>query len=69
VAAGLLAISLGLTTLALLAAQALSANSLALALVAVILANAGGSVLRFAILRSWVFRPGSSTSTHTAEAS
>jgi putative flippase GtrA len=69
VAIGLLAISLGLTTLALLAAQALSANSLAVALVAVTLANGAASVLRFAILRAWVFRPRAATSTHIVEAS
>ncbi len=69
VATGLLAISLGLTTLALLAAQAIAANSLAVALVAVTLANAAASFLRFAILRAWVFRPGPLTSTHIAEAS
>jgi putative flippase GtrA len=69
VAAGLLAISLGLTTLALLAAHALSADSLAVALAAVTLANAAASVLRFAVLRSWVFRPGPPTVPHRAEAS
>ncbi len=69
VATGLLAVSLGLTTLALLAAQALWANSLVMELVALTLANAAASVLRFAILRAWVFRPGSSTMTHVTEAS
>ena len=64
VAAGLFAISLTLTTLALIAAHALSATSLVVALVAVTVANAVASVLRFAILRAWVFRPGPSTSPH-----
>jgi putative flippase GtrA len=68
VAAGLFAISLALTTLVLVAAHALSATSLPVALVAVTLANAAASVLRFAILRSWVFRPGPSTTTHISEA-
>ncbi len=61
VAAGLFAISLTLTTLALIAAHAVSTTSLAVALVAVTVANAVASVLRFAILRAWVFRPGPST--------
>jgi putative flippase GtrA len=57
VSAGLFAISLALTTLGLLAAHAISATSLPVALVAVTVANAAASVLRFAILRGWVFRP------------
>jgi Glycosyl transferase family 2 len=68
VATGLFAISLALTTLALLAAHALTGASLAAALVAVTVANAAGSVLRFAILRAWVFRPGAPRTTHTPEA-
>jgi putative flippase GtrA len=65
VATGLFAISLTLTTVALIAADAISANSLAVALVAVTVANAAASVLRFAILRAWVFRPAPSTTTTT----
>jgi hypothetical protein len=57
VSAGLFAISLVLTSLGLLAAHALSGSSLAVALVAVTVANAAAAVLRFAILRAWVFRP------------
>jgi len=57
VAAGLYVISLTLTTLGLLAADAVSATSLPLELLVVTLANAVASVLRFAILRAWVFRP------------
>jgi glycosyltransferase involved in cell wall biosynthesis len=68
VAAGLFAISLALTSLALMAAHALSGASLAAALVAVTVANAGASVLRFAILRAWVFRPGAPRTTHIPEA-
>jgi glycosyltransferase involved in cell wall biosynthesis len=59
VSAGLFAISLGLTSLGLLAAHALSGSSLPVALVAVTVANAAAAVLRFALLRAWVFRPGS----------
>jgi len=57
VSAGLFAISLGLTSLGLLAAHALSGSSLPVALVAVTVANAAAAVLRFAMLRAWVFRP------------
>jgi putative flippase GtrA len=56
--AGLFLISLSLTTVALVAAHAVSPDSLALALVAVTVANAVASILRFSILRAWVFRPG-----------
>jgi len=58
VSAGLFAVSLGLTSLGLLAAHALSGASLPVALVAVTLANGAAAVLRFAVLRAWVFRPG-----------
>jgi len=68
VALGLFAISLGLTTLALVAAHALSGPSLAVALVAVTVANAAAAVLRFSILRAWVFRPGALSITHRPEA-
>jgi putative flippase GtrA len=57
VAAGLFVLSLALTTLALVAAQAISVTSLPIALLAVTAANAVAAVLRFAILRAWVFRP------------
>ncbi len=57
VSAGLFAISLVLTSLGLLAAHAISGSSLPVALVAVTVANAAAAVLRFAILRAWVFRP------------
>jgi putative flippase GtrA len=58
VSAGLFAISLGLTSLGLLAAHTVSGSSLPAALVAVTVANAAAAVLRFAVLRAWVFRPG-----------
>jgi len=57
VAAGLFAVSLALTTLALVAARALSGSSLVVALIAVTVANAVAAVLRFSILRAWIFRP------------
>jgi hypothetical protein len=68
VAVGLFAISLGLTTLALVAARAMSGPSLGVAFVAVTLANAAAAVLRFSILRAWVFRPGALSITHRPEA-
>jgi putative flippase GtrA len=54
---GLLATSLVLTTLALLGADLLSSTSLPLEMVAVTVGNAVAAVLRFAVLRAWVFRP------------
>ncbi len=57
VSAGLFAISLLLTSLGLMAAHALSGSSLLVALIAVTVANAVAAVLRFAILRAWIFRP------------
>ena len=57
VSAGLFAISLLLTSLGLMAAHAMSGSSLLVALVAVTVANAVAAVLRFVILRAWIFRP------------
>jgi putative flippase GtrA len=68
VAAGLYLLSLALTTLALLVVQVLAGTSLGLDLVAVTAANAVAAVLRFAVLRAWVFRPNPLTSNHVAEA-
>jgi putative flippase GtrA len=68
VTAGLFLISLALTTLALIAAGHVSPHSLPLELVAVTIANAVAAVLRFAILRAWVFRPGVVSPTSPAEA-
>jgi Glycosyl transferase family 2 len=56
-AGALYAVSLAFTTSALLVAGALGARSLAAALVTVTLANAGASLVRFALLRGWAFRP------------
>jgi putative flippase GtrA len=57
VAIGLFALSLSLTTLALLGARVVDHSSLPLELLAVTVANAVAAVLRFAVLRGWVFRP------------
>jgi glycosyltransferase involved in cell wall biosynthesis len=54
---GLLATSLSLTTLGLLGADLISSTSLPLEMAAVTVGNAVASVLRFAVLRAWVFRP------------
>jgi putative flippase GtrA len=53
----LYAVSLTGTTIALLVAAALGARSLSAALIAVMLANAAASLVRFALLRGWAFRP------------
>jgi putative flippase GtrA len=53
----LYAVSLSCTTAALLVAGALGAGSLAAALIAVTLANGVASLVRFALLRGWAFRP------------
>jgi Glycosyl transferase family 2 len=57
VSAGLFGISVALTSVGLLAAHAIAAGSLPLDIVAVTVANAIAAVLRFTILRAWVFRP------------
>ncbi len=56
-AGALLGVSLGISTGALAATRALGFRSLAPELGAVTVANLGAAVIRFAILRSWVFRP------------
>jgi putative flippase GtrA len=56
-AAGLFSISMALTTGALLTAHAVSATSLTSQLVAVTIANAVAALVRFTVLRAWVFRP------------
>src|SRR5664280_312360 len=55
--AALLAISLSSTTGALAATRALGLTSLPPELCAVSVANVGAAVMRFGILRTWVFRP------------
>jgi putative flippase GtrA len=66
---GLFALSLSLTTLALFGVHLVDRSSLPLELVAVTAANAVAAVLRFAVLRGWVFRPGAANSTTYPEAS
>jgi glycosyltransferase involved in cell wall biosynthesis len=67
VVVGSLAASLSLTTLSLLAVDLISSTSLPLELVAVTAANAVAAVLRFAVLRAWVFHP--APPTHSLEVS
>jgi putative flippase GtrA len=57
VAGGLVGVSLGATTVALAAVRAVGLDSLLPELIAVAAANALAAVVRFAILRTWVFRP------------
>jgi glycosyltransferase involved in cell wall biosynthesis len=53
----LYAISLALTTGALLIANAVTSGSLVAELIAITVANAVAAVFRFSVLRAWVFRP------------
>ena len=57
VAGALFGISLGFTTVALALTRALGLDGLAPELVAVTVANVAAAAFRFAILRTWVFRP------------
>jgi hypothetical protein len=56
-ATGLLAVSLGFTSLALAVTNAAGFDSLVPELIALTVANLGAAVIRFGILRHWVFRP------------
>jgi putative flippase GtrA len=56
-AAALMGVSLAFTTGALAVTRAVGLTSLLPELVAVSVANAGAAVIRFGILRTWVFRP------------
>jgi putative flippase GtrA len=69
VAAGLFVLSVALTSLGLLVVQLLDGPSLGFDLLAVTVANAVAAVLRFAVLRAWVFRPHTAGSNDLAEAS
>ncbi len=66
-AAALTGVSLAFTTGALAVTRAVGLRSLIPELCAVTAGNAGAAVIRFAILRSWVFRP--QFGTHLAEGS
>ena len=57
VAASLFLLSLALTSLALYVVQVAFGSSLSVDLLAVTVANAIAAVLRFSVLRAWVFRP------------
>ncbi len=63
VAGALYVVSLGLTTLALLVAQWLAPSALLPELVAITVANLAAVVFRFAVLRAWIFRPGTRAGT------
>ena len=57
VSGALLGVSLAFTTVALVGTRALGFDALAPELVAVTLANLAAAAFRFALLRTWVFRP------------
>jgi glycosyltransferase involved in cell wall biosynthesis len=57
VAGGLYLVSLALTTLGLLVAQWIAPGALVPELVAITLANVVAAVVRFGVLRAWIFRP------------
>ena len=70
VVASLYAISLALTTGALLIAGLIAPHALAPQLVAITAANAVAAIFRFSVLRAWIFRPRSlTTPTPTTEVS
>jgi putative flippase GtrA len=56
-ATGLLGVSLGFTSLALAVTRAAGLDSLVPELFALTIANLSAAVIRFGILRTWVFRP------------
>jgi putative flippase GtrA len=56
-AVGVYVISLTFTTLALLAARALAPTSLSVTVLAVTAASGVAAVLRFTVLRAWIFKP------------
>ncbi len=57
VAGGLFVVSVGLTSLGLAAAQWIAPSSLLAEVIAITVANAFAAVVRFAVLRAWIFRP------------
>jgi hypothetical protein len=57
VGAGLYAVSLALTTLALLVAGWVAPGALLAELGAILAANALAAIVRFSVLRAWIFRP------------
>ena len=68
VAAGSFAVSLGLTSLGLVVAQWVAPSSLLAQVVAITAANACAAVVRFAVLRAWIFRPSARAATTPAPA-
>ena len=57
VAGGLYLVSVLFTTIGLVVAQWIAPSALVAELVAITVANAAAAVLRFAVLRAWIFRP------------
>jgi putative flippase GtrA len=69
VAGGLYAVSLACTTLGLVVAQWLVPGAVVAELVAITVANLVAAVFRFAVLRAWIFRPGTRPGADLMEAS
>ncbi len=69
VAGGLYLVSLGLTSLGLVIAHWAAPGVLLVQLLALTVANALAAVIRFAVLRAWIFRPGSIPATEFLEVS
>jgi glycosyltransferase involved in cell wall biosynthesis len=69
VAGGAYAVSLAFTTLGLLVAQWVAPGALLPELVAITVANMVAAVFRFAVLRAWIFRPGSRPGADPSEVS
>jgi putative flippase GtrA len=67
--AGLFAISAALTTLAIVVAGSVASDTTTADIVGVTIANAIAAVLRFSILRAWVFRPSPPARAPTVSAS
>jgi glycosyltransferase involved in cell wall biosynthesis len=61
VAGGLFLVSVGLTSLGLAVAQWLAPSVLLAEVIAITVANAFAAVVRFAVLRAWIFRPSART--------
>jgi glycosyltransferase involved in cell wall biosynthesis len=66
VVASLYAISLALTTGALLSVGLISSHAVVPELVAITLANAIAAIFRFSVLRTWIFRPRAVTTTEVS---
>jgi putative flippase GtrA len=69
VAGGLYLVSLALTTLGLVVAQWIDPSALVAQVIALTVANLLAAVVRFAVLRAWIFRPSARTAAGQMEVS